>query len=80
MTRGHASKIDEWLHPIAAKTRQYQGHKSLVLASASPSLIELSWYILFLVFLAGYSSDMSKGLDSMHLLEVPLLSLQVMRI
>ena len=58
---------------IAAFPRQYQGQKSLVLPSASPSLLGLSWYILFLVFLAGYSSDMRKGLNSMHLLEIPLL-------
>ena len=65
---------------IAADPRQNQGQKSLVLVRESVALRGPSWYIQFLVISPEYSSDVSKGLGSMHLLDVPLLGLQVMRI
>ena len=61
---------------IAAFSRQYQGPRSLVFASGSPLVLAASWYISFLVISPEYSSDVRKGLVSMHLLEAPLLGLQ----
>ena len=65
---------------IAVDPRQYQGQKSLVLVRGPAALLGSSWYIPILVFLPEYSSNMRKGLDSMHLLEIPLLGLQEIRI
>ena len=61
---------------IAAFSQQYQGLRSLVFGEWFPSLLGPSWYIQFRVFSPGYSSDVRKGLGSMHLLDVPLLGLQ----
>ena len=64
---------------IAADPRQYQGLTSLVFVRLFLWLGELSGYIPFLVFAPEYSSDKRRSLGSMHLLENPLLGLQVMR-
>ena len=63
---------------IATDLRQYQGQKSLVLVQGCVSFLGLSWYIWFQVYSAESLSNMRKSLDSMHLLEVLLLGLQVM--
>jgi len=73
-------KIDAWPHQIAADPRQNQGIISLVLARIFPLLQGPSWYIPILVFSPEYSSDVRKDLDSLHLLEVPLLGLQELQI
>ena len=65
---------------VAAFPRQYQGLRSLVFVSGSPLVLAASWYVPFLVFSSEYSSDVRKSLDSMYLLDDPLLGLQVMRI
>jgi len=78
--RGHASKIDAWPRHIAADSRQYQGVSSLVLVRGRATLRGPSWCIQFLVYSAESSSNMRKSLDSMHLLEISMLGLQVMRI
>ena len=76
MRQGHASKIDAWPHHIVADPRQYQGLMSLVLVRGCVTLRGPSWYIWFLVISSEYSSDVSKGLCLMHLLDVPWLGLQ----
>ena len=73
--RGHASKINAWLHSIAAFLRQYQGITSLGFASESPLVLAASWYIPFLVISPEYSSDVRKSLGSSYLLDDPLLGL-----
>ena len=65
---------------IAAFPRPSQGLKSLVFGERFPSLLRPSWYTWFRVYSSGFSSDVRKGLGSMHLLEVLLLGLQEIRI
>ena len=60
---------------FAAFSRQNQGVKSLVLARNVSWLRGPSCYIRFWVYSSGSSSDVRKGLGSMHLLDVPLLGL-----
>ena len=64
---------------IAAFLRQNQGVKSLILARNISRLRGPSWYIPFLVIWSADPSDVRKRLDSMYLLDNPLLGLQVMR-
>ena len=82
--RSHASKINAWAHQLAVESqhflRQNQGLRSLVLVRGCAMLRGPSWYIRFRVYSSESSSNMRKSLNSMHLLEVPLLVLQVMRI
>ena len=54
---------------IVADPRQNQGVNSLVLARILPLLRGPSWYIPIMVFSPEYSSDVRKGLGSMHLLD-----------
>ena len=60
---------------IATDPRPNQEVISLVLVRGCVSLRGSSWYILFLVILPEYSFDVSKGLGSTYLLDVPLLGL-----
>ena len=62
-------------HHWAADPWQNQGIFSLVLARIFLWLSGSSWYILFLVILPEYSSDVRSSLGSTYLLDVPLLGL-----
>ena len=65
---------------IAAFSWQYQGPRSLVLVRGFATLWGPSRYAQIRVFSSIYSSDVRKGLGSMHLLEAPLLDLQEIQI
>jgi len=62
---------------IAADQRQFQRVGSLDFVRRSLWLRECSGYIQFLVIVPEYSSDKRRSLGSMHVLENPLLGLQV---